>query len=470
MVYIGRDILKRLIIIIVVFFLIFSSVSAANFVDLDGNIKLSEYWGCKNLKLTNGTGFFDTYQDGNDKWWFVDPEGYAFYSVGVCAVSPFFRYVYNESIIKKYGDYEDWANATVDRFKDWGFNTLGAWSEYSLFSKTPYTYTLISRKDEKWNIARRHPDVFDPGWQLHIKEQIEGFTKILKDDPYLIGYWLDNEMNWSPDYIDRRTLLEEYILCQYDERIRPGKTAAITFLKERYDGDVDEFNSVWKMNIKSFDDLYEVTSLGRTGCIAQHISKKIEGDVKAFYELVAETYFSIITSLIRENDPNHLILGVRFHLQGASEEVIRACGKYCDVVSINYYHKHILIYDPIKYLQCYLYGSVPLDKWMKRYYEISEKPLIIGEFSCRSLDSGLEKNRVRGSMVAINQKNRANYFKWYAKNCLESPYIVGYHWFAYIDKVIYGVDSNCGLVNKYDEEYDFVNYLSEINNKVYDLH
>jgi len=391
------------------------------------------------------------------------------YNLSKYAVSPHFRYVYNVRKNKKYGSYREWANVTVDRFKEWGFNTLGAWSEHTLFSQVPYTYTFISRRDLRWNVARNHPDVFDPRWQSSIKEQIENFTQDLKHDPYLIGYWLDNEMNWGPDSMDKKTLLEEYMSSTY-EHIRPGKLTTVKFLIERYEGDVNEFNTVWNMNLKSFDELYDITQLGRGGWKARHVNKKIRGDIKAFNQLVAETYFNVTTSLIRENDPNHLILGVRFHLEGASQEIINISGKYCDIVSINYYRKRIFMYDPIKYLQCFWYATVPLDKWMERYYTISGKPLLVGEFSCKALDSGLPIHRFGACRIVLNQTNRANYFKWYAEKCLEAPYVVGYHWFAYIDKIQFGVDNNFGLVNTYDKPYDLVNHTAEINYKIYDLH
>lgn len=469
--------MRKKIIIIWILFLFISNIVSA--VDLNNtnetndientDIGLNEYFGCKSIKLTEGTGFFDTYQDENGKWWFVDPEGHAFYSVGVCAVSPGYGYAYNENILEKYGNYEGWVNATIDRFNDWGFNTLGAWSEHNLFKNIPYTYTLISRRDPRWNVARNLPDVFDPCWKLHIKEEIENFTKETKDDPYLIGYWIDNEMNWGPDSFDLNTILEEYMCFNY-EYMRPGKRVAVEFLRERYNDDVDEFNSVWNMNIECFDDLYDILKLGRKGWLSQNFNKKIKGDIKAFNELVAETYFNITTSLIRENDPNHLILGVRFHLEGAPEEVIKACGKYCDVVSINHYRESVVVYSPMLALRCRFCGVVPLDKWMGSYYEISGKPLLSGEFSCNSLDSDTTNSVLVGiSKLVINQRNRGRYFEWYAKKCLESPYVIGYHWFAYVDKH-FGYDTNCGLLNKYDEEYDFVNYISDINGRVYDLH
>ncbi|MGW8181558.1 MAG: hypothetical protein ACWGQW_22745, partial [bacterium] len=43
---------------------------------------LSRWGGWKSRKLTKGTGFFSTHKE-EGRWWLVDPEGYAFWSVGV---------------------------------------------------------------------------------------------------------------------------------------------------------------------------------------------------------------------------------------------------------------------------------------------------------------------------------------------------------------------------------------------------
>lgn len=459
-------------------FIVFSSFSINNFVNADGTkngISINStsdnvsnpYWGCPDIKLTNGTGYFDTHQDENCTWWFVTPDGYAFYSVGVNAVSPEFRYVYNVSILKKYGDYSAWANATVERFKEWGYNTLGAWSKYDLFKQVPYTYTFISRRNVQRNIARVLPDVFDPLWQAEVKAKIENFTQILKNDSYLIGYWLDNEINWGPDSFDDKTLLEEYMTPPY-EYMRPGKVIAVNFLIERYNGNVKEFNKAWKMNLKSFDELYDKTKLGLKGYTTHGRAKD---DVNAFTRLVAQTYFNYTAAVVRKYDPNHLILGVRFHLEGTPREVIEECGKYCDIVSINYYRNFKFIYDPIKYFRSAIFGLIPMDKWMQRYYEISSKPLLVSEFCYTPGDKNIQVDHSSAVKFALIQKHMADYFEWYAQSCLKKPYIVGYHWFSYINKIANDVDNNCGLVDTYDNPYTVLTErMAEVNSKIYEIH
>ena len=48
-------------------------------------VNLSQYGGWKKKKF-NRTGFFHAFKD-YERWWLVDPEGYAFFSLGVNSVN-----------------------------------------------------------------------------------------------------------------------------------------------------------------------------------------------------------------------------------------------------------------------------------------------------------------------------------------------------------------------------------------------
>ncbi len=433
----------------------------------------SKYLGCLDIKLTEGTGFFDVAQDENGVWWFVTPEGNIFYSMGLNCVLADQRPEYTKSILEKYGNYENWANAQLTRYKNWNYNTLGAWCDLTLLKNIPYTYQIKTFGEEDLLVARKLPDIWNPEWREMVRIKVENETSKFRNDPYLIGYWIDNEVNWGPDIFDKNTLLEEFITLKY-EGSENGKLYTVEFLRERYQNNVKKFNLVWNMNLKSFDELYTVTDLGKHGWLAQHFpsNRRLKEDIHAFNEYVAETYFNYTTTLIRKNDPNHLILGVRFHSWGTPKEIIESCGKYCDVLSVNYYrYARTNNYELMKYIQCFLYGCVPLDNWMKQYYEIGHnKPIIVGEFGYAAVDSG-QKKQMGAAKLLLSQRDRADYFQWYAKKCFKSPYVIGYHWFSFVDKIKKDVDTNVGVVNIYDEEYNLlVNRMAEINSLAYSMH
>ena len=58
----------------------------------------------------------------------------------------------------------------------------------------------------------------------------------------------------------------------------------------------------------------------------------------------------------------------------------------------------------------------------------------------------------------------------YVQNCFDAPYIVGQHWFEYVDQPVGGrgdgEDNNFGLVTVNDEPYDgFLELVTRTNGK-----
>ena len=114
------------------------------------------------------TGFF-TVAERAGQWYLVTPEGDPFYSIGVnvlntrpyvdqqTGVSP-----YLQAVNARYDDHEAWATAQASRLEQWGFNTVGAWSEWELFAEqVPYTL-ILNLAGADWQ-AGTVPDYFDPG-------------------------------------------------------------------------------------------------------------------------------------------------------------------------------------------------------------------------------------------------------------------------------------------------------------------
>lgn len=435
-------------------------------------INLTEYWGNGDMRLSNGTGFFEVDND-RGTWWFVTPNGYAFYSVGCLGVRPDTPYMYSVNILNKYpGGYEEWANATRERYREWGFNTIGPNNRIDLFEddQIPHVYKFKFQHMGRgiWNrrIKKVIPDVFDPYfWEL-VEQNISEVTAKFKNDSYLIGYELGNEMHWEPNPEfegypgDKNTLLETYLSIPY-ERFQPGKIKAVEFLIDRYDEEgIEVFNKVWKMKLGSFDELYDKEKLGRTGWKAQHFIPRVKEDIQDFAQLVAKWFFKNTTDLIKKYDPNHLTLGVRFHAWGAPCAVIRECGKYCDVVSINYYRNCMLIYDPDKYIESLRLGTVPLNNWMKEYYDITGKPLLVGEFSGAVTKLHILKKILKIEKSPLLQLNKGIYYTWYSQKCLEAPYVIGHHGFYKNE-----------LVNLNDENISMIGACAEnINSQIYEIH
>ena len=100
-------------------------------------------------------GFFRAEQR-HGRWWLVDPSGQPFLSKGVChiafagdAIRDTRRSPYREAVEAKYGNAEKWREAAANRLMDWGFNSLGAWSDEKLSA-----VVVNGRQPEEAAVAR----------------------------------------------------------------------------------------------------------------------------------------------------------------------------------------------------------------------------------------------------------------------------------------------------------------------------
>ena len=176
------------------------------------------------------TGFFRT-EKVDGKWWLVDPDGHLFFSVGTqsidCAVDTpaagresYFEPVpdvpnggvrpgwlnhFRLNLSRKYGP--DWrrpfAESVHRRFKAWGLNTIGNWSPDYIWKlrRTPYTATIDfssrTRLPEAGKSGRAVPDVDSPQFVLDLEAQVARLAASVRDDPWCLGVFVDNEIAWG---------------------------------------------------------------------------------------------------------------------------------------------------------------------------------------------------------------------------------------------------------------------------------
>jgi agarase len=90
------------------------------------------------------------------------------------------------------------------------------------------------------------------------------------------------------------------------------------------------------------------------------------------------------------------------------------------------------------------------------------------EFSFRSSESKPPNTYPPIYLTFDTQVERAAAYDDYVRNCFRAPYIVGHHWFEYVDQPVGGrfdgEDNNFGLVTVADEPYsDFVGPVTATN-------
>jgi len=241
-----------------------------------------------------------------------------------------------------------------------------------------------------------------------------------RGSPCLLVHFTDNEWPWGLERLDRSRKLPE---------TDSGRIAAVRWLGQRH----GERDSARKITPQDRQD---------------------------FVGYAADTYFSAVCGAIRKHDPNHLILGPRFHGSALKlAGLFRTAGRHLDVVSVNYYHA----WTPDQAL---------LSSWSSE----SGKPFLITEWYAKGADSGLANTGGAGWLVK-SQQDRGLFYQNFTIGLLESGGCVGWHWFKYADNDPddkkadpSNRDSNKGVVSsRYTPYQPLLDAMKEINLRTFGL-
>jgi hypothetical protein len=413
------------------------------------------------------TGYFHT-EKIKDTWWVMDPAGNSFYITGTDHVNYNAHWCeslgyapYHRNCEKLYGTEAKWAEKSIARLASWGFNSLGVGcSPSTRYRGLPYM-TMVNFGTNFSSIDyitpkttwTGFPNVFSPRFPIYCDKIARQFCEPFKNDPWLIGYFLDNELEWFPN--TSSGIFADTFKLPADHS---AKQALVEFFKQRYP-DIAGFNRAWNLNIKQFDDLLTIRRMpGST-------TEDTRADQQAFIRLVAEKYFAITTAAIKKADPHHLILGCRF--AGDAPDIWDITGKYCDIVSVNCYRNLDLT------------RGVMVDGFeadLARWYQKAGRPLMITEWSFPALDAGLPCKHGAGQRVPT-QKDRAFAFTAFQRLLFSTPFIVGSNYFMWADEPELGIsstfpeDSNYGLVDVKDDPYPLLTGdAAKLNPLAYDFH
>jgi len=378
----------------------------------------------------------------NGVWWFITPEGRPFISKGVTDVNYLGANLTDDSfhqlIVSKYGNEEKWVESSLARLKEWSFNSVGPWSGESMILRLPHAEPILNSAGHAPRYSNKDfvTDYWSAGFEKWASQvAVERATPHI-DDEYLIGYFLDNELFWGPDWRSKKTLLQVYVDFPADAL---GRIEALRFLKERAEN-LEIFNSTWGTSLQSWDDLSGMTSKDLTP-----VTDEAKAVSEAFAVLAFNRYASVAIAGLRAVDANHLILGCRF-ASYPGDALIKAAGKVFDVVSMAGYHENWV------------------DELDAVYPEV-DRPFLIEEFSFKAKDSGLP-NIMNYAIIVDTQKDRALAYSKYVESFIRRPYAVMFHWYKWFDNPPddFIAGDNFGLMNSNDETYnDFTMYVSEVN-------
>lgn len=402
----------------------------------------------------DATGSFRTTQI-NGHWWLVDPDGHPFFSQGINHITAQGtpdkngQQIYRDTVTSKYGTDQAWADAQVQRMGEWGYNTIGAWSDLdTLRGHTPYT-VLLNMTGQNWTTGQME-DLFAPSWAAGVQSSAQSAAATYGNDPYLLGYWSDNELHFGPDW-RMLHLFDDYLARAAST---PGKQALLAFLQNRYPT-FDAFAADFTTTATDW------ASLAAPSTVTAWTTPGGQDTRTAWVAVVAERYFSVIDDALTAADPNHLFLGPRFIAQTAGRPLLEAAARHVDVLSLNRYQIVPELEAPLTNADP---SYLPVTDGAAAQAAIAGKPILISEWSYRAADSGLPNTFPPLFPTLETQAQRAAMYEKYVQELLDTPWVVGQHWFEHADEPAAGrfdgEDSNFGLVTERDEPYPLMTAIS----------
>ena len=444
----------------------------------------TKFGGWKNGPRYEATGHFRV-QKIDGKWWFIDPEGYLWWSHGVVrvlaesAMTPLdnrdfyfeylpeagdefnkFYYTYDEllkpyydarniqatfdfssaNLYRKYGkDYKKiFAELAHKRLASWGLNTIANSSDKEIcrMSKTPYIERIEINQSPvltgTGGIWWKFRDPYDPEFAKEIRTKLMA-AKPQLDDPWCVGYFVDNELGWGdPTYLAKCA-----VKAPAEEE---AKQALVEYFKKVYKR-IYKLNMAWETDFMDWEEL-----LNNRGNVPQAAND----DLREFNEQIVRKYFSTIRDIFKEIAPQKLYMGCRF--AGANDQVVKIGSEYCDLMSWNSYR-------------------IDLSDFLQYAYNYLDKPIIIGEFHFGALDRGV----FHWTQIKVDdQAQRGRAYYNYVKSALEHPLIVGTHWHQFSDQAttgrFCGENFQVGFTDVCDTPYyETVEKIREIGSKMYEV-
>jgi hypothetical protein len=399
------------------------------------------YGGFASTKA-NATGFFRV-EEIDGRWWFVTPDGHLFYSAGVNGIGP--------------------GGGT----RVTGREDMFATQPPPLPGVTNY-FGGRSQRGEKQvnfygaNLQRRFGDDWRKPWAQLTAQRLEawglntsygtGLSDVLNktplNKPYVItlrGFQTTNMVMGLPDVYAAD--FQPRIEAEAARQLVPRKDDP--YLLGYFIGN----EPPWPGRESQFVDLALESGLKD---MQRHFKDELtKGDTpERRRQLVLDAfarYLDVINAAVKKADPNHLNLGIRFG--GTPPDYVIALAKGFDVYSLNKYS-----WEP------------PAD-YMEKIYSLVHKPLLIGEFHIGVPGRGMAP----GLVQAMNQEERGVAYQYYVERAAAHPYVIGTHWFMWIDEPALGRSDgenyNIGFIDVTDRPYEeLVKAAKAAHARLLDIH
>lgn len=368
-------------------------------------------------------------------------ETYSFYSANL-------ERRYGETYPESYMD--TWRNVTIRRMLDWGYTSLGNWSQSQYYgnNQIPFVafadiigeFGTLSSGFDFWHGV---PDAFDPKFYERAVAAAKHVAGQINATPWCMGIFMDNEQSFGRGPSDEGYFGIVYNTLKADAEKVYAKAAFTKSMKKKYKT-IGALNKAWDKNIASWDAF----------AAGIDSSFKTEQQKEDYSQLLYEygvQYFSTVNKALKSELPNHLYLGSRLPEWGKPIEIVKAAAENSDIITYNIYQE-----------------GLAANEW--DFLKEIDAPALVGEFSYGADDAGHVHPTFK---IAADQEDRGHKVKRFFESIIDNPYFVGAHYFQYMDGPIAGraydgENYNAGMVNITDVPYKpMVKAVKEVNSDLY---
>ncbi len=409
---------------------------------------VNKYGSNINLPQQTATGRFHV-KKINGRWWIIDPLGYMHYQRGVTSMRKGSSARNATAWNERFGTNEVWMSKTQQELAEIGFHGTGAFctNTYSVIqahnaanagapmtlapsfgflgqfkSQAGITYPGNSDLNECAAVIATHGS---KTWEQFCIDYFATALAPYRADPNVLGFFSDNELAFASA---SGNLLQRLL-------------------------DINNNSDYGYVYAKAF-----MTGKG--------VSTVTDALASEFAGIIAEKYYSGVKAALIANAAlppavtPMMYLGTRLHGRPKQVEgVVKAAGKYCDIVSINYYGP----------------WSPELTTYVKNWDEWAgtTAPFMVTEFYTKGIEDSDLNNKSGAGLCVKNQAARAYAYQHFTLGLLEAKNCVGWHWFKYQDDD--GSDNSNEPANKgvYDNYYNIFpklgKYMRDLNYNVYSL-
>jgi hypothetical protein len=459
---------------------------------------LDQYGGWKGIQGHNTTGHWTVELIG-DRYWFVTPENNVLWDLTCLHMDPGSEQQYSAILqyaptylgnIAKYGvDASAWATAVGKDMASLGFNVgesdmLNSVSipGMNIMEHLDHSYTEAWNAGEmnvpllKGESIRKFPDVFDEKFRLLWQRTCQDYLTPVKNNLHLIAVNLGGELEWFGGTRPTHGVMPPDMFISAPRTYAGKQYWVNVFLHGRYVS-IQALNVAYGTTFQSWDGVLDCTILADNTKYPA-----IRADKLDFTGVIADKYYSVMTSEVKKIVPNTLIFCERWleclstpETMPYAERIWAIAGKYCDVMSLQ------------------AYGNLPDQERqlhvVSRCAIVSGKPVMITESSSFANDTSVRASDSGAVTCDLTQMDRARRYvdmmKWLydfavtGMNGSSTPVhvFIGRHWYKWYNDAVLGAPGYPGTVGEYmnwgihdnqDERYiPFADVMATVNKQSY---